>query len=78
MSKNLTAEEVERVMPGFLADIESRGVQISNNAGALLVDGYLSLTPRVCRTEPSRSRNRRRARSSRTCTTPPRARTRTT
>ena len=37
----LTAEEVERALPGFLASLEARGVELSNNAGALIVDGYL-------------------------------------
>ena len=37
----LTAEEVERALPGFLDGLERRGVEISNNAGALLVDGFL-------------------------------------
>ena len=41
MARYLTADEVEEKMPGFLAELEKRGVVISNNAGALLVDGYL-------------------------------------
>lgn len=41
LGKYLTEDEVERGMPGLLEDLEARGVEISNNAGALIVDGYL-------------------------------------
>ncbi len=41
MARYLTAEEVEASMPGFLDELERRGVTISNNVGALIVDGYL-------------------------------------
>lgn len=37
----ITAEELDITMPGFIANLEQLGVGISNNAGALMVNGYL-------------------------------------
>lgn len=39
--KYLTVTEVERMLPGLLGQLEVRDVEISNNAGALIVNGYL-------------------------------------
>lgn len=41
MSRYITGDEIRRTMPGFLEDLESRGVEISNNAGAIIIEGYL-------------------------------------
>ena len=36
-----TAADWESNFPGLLDRLEARGVEISNNAGAIIVDGYL-------------------------------------
>lgn len=36
-----TAEDWESEYPGALDALEAAGVSISNNAGAIMVDGYL-------------------------------------
>lgn len=41
MTRYLTQREVNIKLPGLLDELEVRGVEISNNAGALIVDGYL-------------------------------------
>lgn len=38
MTKYLTVEDLD---PGFLARLEAKGVLLSNNAGAIIVEGYL-------------------------------------
>jgi len=39
--KHVTQAEVEFVEPGLIAELEAKGVEFSNNAGSLVVEGYL-------------------------------------
>jgi hypothetical protein len=41
IGRNVTADELNTKMPGLLDALERRGVAISNNAGAIIVDGYI-------------------------------------
>lgn len=40
-TRHLTAEAIERLWPGLLGELDVRGVEISNNAGSIIVNGYL-------------------------------------
>ena len=39
--KHVTEAEVEFVSPGLLAELESKGVELSNNVGTIIIEGYL-------------------------------------
>jgi hypothetical protein len=39
--KHVTAREANDLLPGLLDDLERRGVELSNNIGSIMVEGYL-------------------------------------